>query len=112
VKITPSKIISLLFFIFSGFYLYTAYQIQVFAFDEGAAFNARTFPIYLGFAGLFFSGLFVILPETNPSSVDLKVLDYKKTLGLVILMILYGITILKVGFFLSTSIFLVGSYIF
>ena len=110
-KITPSKIISLLFFIFSGFYLYTAYQIQVFSFDEGAAFNARTFPIYLGFAGLFFSGLFVILPETNPSSVDLKVLDYKKTLGLVILMILYGITILKAGFFLSTSIFLVGSYI-
>ena len=110
-KITPSKIISLLFFIFSGFYLYTAYRIQVFAFDEGAAFNARTFPIYLGFAGLFFSGLFVILPETNPSSVDLKVLDYKKTLGLVILMILYGITILKAGFFLSTSIFLVGSYI-
>ena len=110
-KITASKIISLLFFIFSGFYLYTAYQIQVFAFDEGAAFNARTFPIYLGFAGLFFSGLFVILPETNPSSVDLKVLDYKKTLGLVILMILYGITILKAGFFLSTSIFLVGSYV-
>ena len=110
-KITASKIISLLFFIFSGFYLHTAYQIQVFAFDEGAAFNARTFPIYLGFAGLFFSGLFVILPETNPSSVDLKVLDYKKTLGLVILMILYGITILKAGFFLSTSIFLVGSYI-
>ena len=110
-KITPSKIISLLFFIFSGFYLYTAHQIQVFAFDEGAAFNARTFPIYLGFAGLFFSGLFVILPETNPSSVDLKVLDYKKTLGLVVLMILYGITILKAGFFLSTSIFLVGSYI-
>ena len=110
-KITPSKIISLLFFVFSGFYLCTAYQIQVFAFDEGAAFNARTFPIYLGFAGLFFSGLFVILPETNPSSVDLKVLDYKKTLGLVVLMILYGITILKAGFFLSTSIFLVGSYI-
>ena len=110
-KINSVKIISLLFFVLSAFYLYTAHQIQVFAFDEGAAFNARTFPIYLGFAGLFFSGLFVILPETNPSSVDLKVLDYKKTLGLVILMILYGITILKAGFFLSTSIFLVGSYI-
>ena len=110
-KINSVKIISLFFFVLSAFYLYTAHQIQVFAFDEGAAFNARTFPIYLGFAGLFFSGLFVILPETNPSSVDLKVLDYKKTLGLVILMILYGITILKAGFFLSTSIFLVGSYI-
>ena len=110
-KISPSKIISLLFFIFSGFYLYTAHQIQVFAFDENAAFNAQTFPIYLGYAGLIFSALYVVLPETRPSNVDLTVLDYKKTITLVILMILYGLTILRVGYFLSTSIFLVLSYI-
>ena len=53
-KISPSKIISLLFFIFSGFYLYTAHQIQVFTFDENAPFNAKTFPIYLGYAGINF----------------------------------------------------------
>ena len=110
-KISPSKIISLLFFIFSGFYLYTAHQIQVFASDEDAAFNAKTFPIYLGYAGLLFSALYIILPETKPSNVDLKILDYKKTITLVILMILYGLTILRVGYFLSTSIFLVLSYI-
>ena len=110
-KISPSKIISLLFFIFSGFYLYTAHQIQVFTFDETAAFNAKTFPIYLGYAGLIFSALYVLLPETRPSNVDLTVLDYKKTITLVILMILYGLTILRVGYFLSTSIFLVLSYI-
>ena len=110
-KISPSKIISLLFFIFSGFYLYTAYQIQVFAFDEDAAFNAKTFPIYLGYAGLIFSALYIILPETKPSTVDLKILDYKKTIILVILMILYGLTILRIGYFLSTSLFLVFSYI-
>ena len=110
-NISPSKIISLLFFIFSGFYLYTAHQIQVFTFDENAAFNAKTFPIYLGYAGLVFSALYVILPETKSSNVDLKVLDYKKTVLLIILMILYGITILSVGYFLSTSIFLVLSYV-
>ena len=110
-KISPSKIISLLFFIFSGFYLYTAHQIQVFAFDENAAFNAKTFPIYLGYAGLMFSALFIILPETKPSNVDLSILDYKKTIMLVVLMILYGLTILRVGYFLSTSIFLGLSYI-
>ena len=64
-NINTTKIISLLFFIFSAFYLYTAYQIQVFAFDENAPFNARTFPIYLGYAGLFFSGLKLILPDPN-----------------------------------------------
>ena len=110
-NISPSKIISLLFFIFSGFYLYTAYQIQVFAFDEDAAFNAKTFPIYLGYAGLIFSALYIILPETKPSTVDLKILDYMKTIILVILMILYGLTILRIGYFLSTSLFLVSSYI-
>jgi len=111
VKISPSKIISLLFFIFSGFYLYTAYQIRVFAFDENAAFNARTFPIYLGYAGLIFSALYIILPERKPTNVDVSILEYKKTILLVVLMIIYGITILKAGYFLSTSIFLVLSYI-
>ena len=110
-KISPSKIISLLFFVFSGFYLYTAHQIQVFTFDENAAFNAKTFPIYLGYAGLIFSALYLILPETRHSNVDLKVLDYKKTILLIILMTLYGLTILRAGYFLSTSIFLVLSYV-
>ena len=110
-RISPVKIISLLFFVFSGFYLYYAHQIRVFSFDEDAPFNAKTFPIYLGYAGLFFSGLYMVLPERKPSNVNLSVLDYKKTITLVILMILYGLTILRVGYFLSTSIFLVLSYI-
>ena len=110
-KITPSKLISLLFFVFSGFYLYYAHQIQVFTFDENEPFNAKTFPIYLGYAGLIFSALYIILPETKPTNVNLRVLDYKKTILLVVLMILYGIFILRAGYFLSTSIFLVLSYI-
>ena len=95
-NINTTKIISLLFFIFSAFYLYTAYQIQVFAFDENAPFNARTFPIYLGYAGLFFSGLKLILPDPDTIKVA----------------IIYGATILKVGYFLTTSLFLFASYYF
>ena len=64
-NINTTKIISLLFFIFSALYLYTAYNIQVFSFDENAPFNARTFPIYLGKKIQFFSGLKIILPEPN-----------------------------------------------
>jgi putative tricarboxylic transport membrane protein len=78
VNINTTKIISLLFFIFSAFYLYTAYQIQVFAFDENAPFNAKTFPIYLGYAGLFFSGLKLILPDPETIKVEHKNLEYKK----------------------------------
>ena len=111
-KISSVKIISLLFFFLSAFYLYTAYQIQVFSFDENAPFNAKTFPIYLGYTGMFLSALRMILPEKTIEEVDHKVLDYKKVVFLVIIMIFYGLTILRVGFFLSTSIFLLFAYYF
>ena len=111
-NINTTKIISLLFFIFSAFYLYTAYQIQVFTFDENAPFNARTFPIYLGYAGLFFSGLKLILPDLNIIKVEHKNLEYKKTALLIVIAIIYGVTILKVGYFLTTSLFLIASYYF
>ena len=111
-KISSVKIISLLFFILSAFYLYTAYQIQVFSFDENAPFNAKTFPIYLGYTGMFLSALRMILPEKTIEEVDHKFLDYKKVILLVIIMIFYGLTILRVGFFLSTSIFLLFAYYF
>ncbi len=111
-KINSVKIISLLFFVLSTFYLYTAHQIQVFSFDENAPFNAKTFPIYLGYAGMFFSGLKLVLPDQKPVEVDAKYLEFKKTILLVLAVIFYGITILKVGFFLSTSLFLVFSYYF
>ena len=87
-NINTTKIISLLFFIFSVFYLYTAYQIQVFAFDENAPFNARTFPIYLGYAGLFFSGLKLILPDPSTIKVEHRTLEYKKTAILVLIAII------------------------
>ena len=111
-KISTVKIISLLFFIFSAFYLYTAYQIRVFSFDEHAAFNAKTFPIYLGYFGMFIAALKIVLPEKASEEVDQKFLNYKKTLVLVLIMVIYGLTIRSVGFFLSTSLFLISSYYF
>ena len=111
-KINSVKIISLLFFVLSASYLYTAHQIQVFSFDENAPFNAKTFPIYLGYAGMFFSGLKLVLPDQKPVEVDARYLEFKKTILLVLAVIFYGVTILKVGFFLSTSLFLVFSYYF
>ena len=111
-KISSVKIISLLFFVLSAFYLYTAYQIQVFSFDENAPFNAKTFPIYLGYVGMFLAGLKILLPEKTREEVNHKVLDYKKVIFLLIIMIFYGLTILRAGFFLSTSFFLLFAYYF
>ena len=111
-RISTDKIISLLFFILSAFYLYQTYQIRVFSFDENAPFNAKTFPTFIAYLGMFLSILYVALPERSPSKIDHKVLDYKSTLFLVIITVIYGFIILKVGFFLSTSLFLVFSYYF
>ena len=111
-NISPTKFISLLFFIFSAFYLYTAHQIVVFTFDENAPFNAKTFPIYLGWVGIFLSGLKMILPEKIKDDVDHKVLDYKSVVYLVLISLVYGFVILKIGYFLSTSLFLIASYYF
>ena len=111
-NINTTKVISLLFFIFSAFYLYTAYQIQVFSFDEHAPFNAKTFPTFLAYIGMFLSVLYIVLPDQNPIEVEAKYLEFKKTILLVLTVIFYGTTILKVGFFLSTSLFLVFSYYF
>ena len=111
-RISTDKIISLLFFILSVFYLYQTYQIQVFSFDEHAPFNAKTFPTFLSYLGMFLSVLYLVLPERNPSIVNHKVLDYKSCLFLVIITVIYGFVILKVGFFLSTSLFLFFSYYF
>ena len=109
-RISIDKIISLLFFVLSIFYLYQTYQIQVFSFDENAPFNAKTFPTFLAYIGMFLSILYVILPERNPTKVDHKVLDYRSSLYLVIITVIYGIVILRAGFFLSTSFFLFFSY--
>ena len=80
-KISSVKIISLLFFVLSAFYLYTAHQIQVFTFDENAPFNAKTFPIYLGYVGMFLAGLKILLPEKLKEDKDLTILGASITLN-------------------------------
>ena len=111
-RISPTKFISLLFLVLSVFYLYTAYNIQVFAFDENAPFNARTFPIYLGWAGIILSSLKIILPDKVIIEVNHKHLDYKSIIYLIIISLIYAAVILKIGYFISTSLFLFASYYF
>ena len=111
-RISTDKIISLLFFVLSAFYLYQTYQIRVFSFDENAPFNAKTFPTFIAYFGMLLSLLYVVLPERSRSEVDHKVLDYKSVLFLIVITIIYGFIILRAGFFLSTSLFLFFSYYF
>ena len=54
----------------------------------------------------------MILPEKIKDDVDHKVLDYKSVVYLVLISLVYGFVILKIGYFLSTSLFLIASYYF
>ena len=76
-NINTTKIISLLFFIFSAFYLYTAYKFKFLHLLKMHLLMPEHF-IYLGYTGLFFSGLKLILPDPNTIKVEHKTLEYKK----------------------------------
>ena len=59
---------------------------------------------------MFFAGLKIVLPDSKPIEINPANLEFQKTILLVLTMCIYGATILKIGFFLSTSLFLVFSY--
>ena len=107
-KINSVKIISLLFFVLSAFYLYTAHQIQVFAFDEGAPFNAKTFPRLISYIGILFSFLALIFSKNEDEPVSQY--EWLKVFVLFVLVFSYGLIIKTVGFFLSTNLFLIIAY--
>ena len=52
------------------------------------------------------------MPDPETIKVEHKTLEYKKTGILILIAIIYGATILKVGYFLTTSLFLFASYYF
>ena len=54
----------------------------------------------------------MILPEKTKIEVNHKHLDYKSFIYLILISIIYGAVILKIGYFLSTSLFLIASYYF
>ena len=55
--------------------------------------------------------VFSLISRSSTNNIKFSKTNNKKTVLLIILMILYGITILRAGYFLSTSIFLVLSYL-
>ena len=54
---------------------------------------------------MFLAGLKIILPEKLKEEVDHNILDYKKVIFLIIIMIFYGLTILRAGFFYLLQFF-------
>ena len=66
----------------------------------------------MGWTGIVLSSLKIILPEKNTIIFNHKHLDYKSITCLVIISLIYAAVILKIGYFISTSLFLFASYYF
>ena len=106
--INYTRISALIFLLFFLVYSYLAGEIQVFAFDEHADFNARTFPKFISYLGIVVSFLTLVLSKNEDESFGQY--EWLKVFGLFVLVFTYGIIIKSVGFFLSTNLFLLISY--
>ena len=96
--------------LFRSIYSYLAGEIRVFAFDENADFNARTFPKLISYLGIAVSFLTLVLSKNE--NEDLGQYEWISVLVLFALVFSYGVLIKSIGFFISTNLFLIISYIY
>ena len=107
--INYTRISAPIFLLFFLVYSYLAGEIQVFAFDEHADFNARTFPKFISYLGIAVSFLTLVLSRGEDDE-PFDQFEWLKVFVLFVLVFTYGIIIKSVGFFLSTNLFLLISY--
>jgi len=107
-RINYTRISAFIFLLLFLIYSYLANEIRVFAFDENADFNARTFPKLISYLGIIVSFLTLVLSKNEDE--PLKQFEWIKVLVLFLLVFTYGLIIKSVGFFISTNLFLIFSY--
>ena len=95
-----------LFLILSFVYGWQAFNIKIFS-AAVELFSARTIPFALSVLGIILSILLLVLPEEEDNLIaNLKQLDWRPAILLLISMSIYGILFQYVGFFISTFLFL------
>ena len=82
----------------------------MFAFDENADFNARTFPKLISYLGILVSLLTLVLSKNEKE--DMGQYEWVSVIILFALVFSYGLLIKTIGFFVSTNLFLIISYLY
>ena len=82
----------------------------MFAFDENADFNARTFPKLISYLGILVSLLTLVLSKNEKENMGQY--EWVSVIILFALVFSYGLLIKTIGFFVSTNLFLVISYLY
>ena len=106
---TRERMGALFFLALSLGYGALALQIELFPGSEHQLFTARTLPLGLAVAGIVVSFLMLVLPSRPAESAPAVAgFNWAKVAGLCVLMLFYGATITRLGFVVSTSLFLIG----
>lgn len=108
--INYTRISAFVFLLIFLIYSYLAGEIRVFAFDENADFNARTFPKLISYLGILVSLLTLVLSKNEKE--DMGKYEWVSVIILFALVFSYGLLIKTIGFFVSTNLFLVISYLY
>ena len=105
------RIAALIFLAVSITYLHHAGQIELYPGEAEDTFNAQTFPKFIGWLGALASLLMLILPPRADSlSVHRPAFAWRPVVSLCALMTAYGFAIKPIGFFISTSLFLLVGF--
>ena len=92
-------------------YGYTAQDIQLDFWAAEEAFNARSFPYLIALGGSLLSLLLVFNPPASLPEIGIRNMNWPGFLGLLGLMIGYGILLEPTGFIVSTTLFLIIGYL-
>ena len=108
--INYTRISAFIFLLIFLIYSYLAGEIRVFAFDENADFNARTFPKLISYLGIIVSLLTLVLSKNEKENMGQY--EWISVIVLFALVFSYGVLIKPIGFFVSTNLFLIISYLY
>ncbi|MDA7440778.1 tripartite tricarboxylate transporter TctB family protein [Candidatus Pseudothioglobus singularis] len=108
--INYTRISAFIFLLIFLIYSYLAGEIRVFAFDENADFNARTFPKLISYLGIIVSLLTLVLSKNEEE--NMVQYEWISVIILFALVFSYGLLIKTIGFFVSTNLFLIVSYLY
>lgn len=110
--ITRDRISALIFIALSIVYIVLSGDIELYPGEEEELFHARTFPTFVGYLALIASSLMFILPARGEQeALNWSGMDWWRVAGLCVVMVVYGLSLIPVGFFVSTCLFLLAGFL-
>jgi putative tricarboxylic transport membrane protein len=103
------RLTALLILLFSLAYFILAFNIKLPPGSDESPFSARTFPLVLGPLGMALSLALVIKPPDG-APIGAASLAWGRAGGLLALMALYALAINRLGFVVTSSLFLAGGF--